>query len=143
MSVMFSMQSNVDTAGIKADAKRAKEGGDKKVGVAWSHNFLNQKPWHPSNFRNQAKVFEAEQRAAQAAKSNAIAKVCHLETNRVHKGMRISGACGSLGSFQAYPGILQGATLAAVTIFACTCMYLLSMPKHEFMPRVLPLKDSR
>ena len=93
MSVMFSMQSNVDTAGIKADAKRAKEGGDKKVGVAWSHNFLNQKPWHPSNFRNQAKVFEAEQRAAQAAKSNAIAKVCHLETNRVHKGMRISGTC--------------------------------------------------
>ncbi|KAK9865204.1 hypothetical protein WJX84_003607 [Apatococcus fuscideae] len=61
-------------AGIRADAKKAKEPSDKNPGVAWSHNFLNQKPWHPSNFRNQARVFEAEQQAAQAAKSNAIAK---------------------------------------------------------------------
>ncbi|KAK9843316.1 hypothetical protein WJX74_010259 [Apatococcus lobatus] len=61
-------------AGIRADAKKAKEPSDKNPGVAWSHNFLNQKPWHPSNFRNQARVFEAEQKTAQAAKSNAIAK---------------------------------------------------------------------
>lgn len=63
------------SAGIRADAKRAKEPSDKNPGIAWSHNFLNQKPWHPSNFRNQARVFEAEQKSAQAAKSNAIAKV--------------------------------------------------------------------
>lgn len=49
--------------GIKADADRAKaavlEAGVgynaaiPGVGAAWSHNFLNQKPWHPLNFRNQ------------------------------------------------------------------------------------------
>ena len=46
------------------------------LGAAWSHNFLNQKPWHPANFRNQAKVFEAEQNAIRAQKAKAEAKVC-------------------------------------------------------------------
>lgn len=39
------------TAGIKNDAQKAKETGGtydpNSVGTAWSHNFLNQKPWHP------------------------------------------------------------------------------------------------
>ncbi len=27
-----------------------------------THNFLNQKPWHPSNFRNRVKTWEAQQK---------------------------------------------------------------------------------
>jgi N-terminal domain of CBF1 interacting co-repressor CIR len=42
---------------------------------ACSHNFLNQKPWHPLNFRNQARVYEAEQEAIRQAKANQQAKV--------------------------------------------------------------------
>eukprot|EP00891_Asterochloris_glomerata_P001293 jgi/Astpho2/1293/Aster-x0993 len=70
-------------AGVKSDRavqQAAKlTGGEptrdaRGVGAAWSHNFLNQKPWHPANFRNQAKVFEAEQAAIKAAKDKEIAK---------------------------------------------------------------------
>ncbi|KIY94354.1 hypothetical protein MNEG_13609 [Monoraphidium neglectum] len=54
-------------AGIKEDLKRAKEGDGKYdprgAGAGWSHNFLNQKPWHPMNFRNQVRKYDAEQRA--------------------------------------------------------------------------------
>jgi hypothetical protein len=43
------------------------------IAVAWpcvhhtivlnrTHNFLNQKPWHPSNFRNRVKTWEAQQK---------------------------------------------------------------------------------
>lgn len=72
-------------AGIRADAKAAKVVKDtgqnppgynpQGLGAAWSHNFLNQKPWHPANFRNQAKVYEAEQNAIRAQKAKAEAKV--------------------------------------------------------------------
>ncbi|CAD7701163.1 unnamed protein product [Ostreobium quekettii] len=59
-------------AGIREDARRAQEGGGaydpRGVGVAWSHGFLNQKPWHPSSFRNQQRKFEAEARAMEKAK---------------------------------------------------------------------------
>ncbi|KAL3144904.1 hypothetical protein ABBQ32_003414 [Trebouxia sp. C0010 RCD-2024] len=71
-------------AGIRADAKAAKVVKDtgqnppgynpQGLGAAWSHNFLNQKPWHPANFRNQAKVYEAEQNAIRAQKAKAEAK---------------------------------------------------------------------
>jgi len=77
---------NGTCTGIRADAKAAKvvkETGQNApgynpqgLGAAWSHNFLNQKPWHPANFRNQAKVYEAEQNAIKAQKDKAIAKVC-------------------------------------------------------------------
>ena len=40
-----------------------------------SHNFLNQKPWHPLNFRNQMKVFEAQEQAEKDAKAKAVGKV--------------------------------------------------------------------
>ena len=40
-----------------------------------SHNFLNQKPWHPLNFRNQMKVFEAQEQAEKEAKARAQGKV--------------------------------------------------------------------
>lgn len=39
------------------------------VGSAWSHGFLNKKPWHPLNYRNQLRVWEAEQQAAADAKA--------------------------------------------------------------------------
>ncbi|CAL8462199.1 g1730 [Coccomyxa elongata] len=70
-------------AGLKADVDRAKQaallGEDYNpaipgVGAAWSHNFLNQKPWHPLNYRNQMKVFEAQQKAEADAKAKAIGK---------------------------------------------------------------------
>lgn len=65
--------------GIKEDIKRAKEEGraydPRGVGAAFTHNFLNLKPWHPMNFRNQARVYEAEQRAAAADKAREQALV--------------------------------------------------------------------
>jgi hypothetical protein len=72
---------------MKADAERAKQasllGEEYKpaipgIGAAWSHNFLNQKPWHPLNFRNQMKVYEAQQQAEAEAKAKAQAKVGHV-----------------------------------------------------------------
>ncbi|EIE24244.1 hypothetical protein COCSUDRAFT_47203 [Coccomyxa subellipsoidea C-169] len=70
-------------AGMKADVDRAKQaallGEDYNpaipgVGAAWSHNFLNQKPWHPLNYRNQLKVYEAQQQAESDAKAKAVGK---------------------------------------------------------------------
>ena len=37
-------------------------------GTAWSHGFLNQKDWHPLSYRNQEKLFKAEQEAENAKK---------------------------------------------------------------------------
>lgn len=63
-------------AGARGDHKATKDGkyDPRNAGTAWSHNFLNQKPWHPSNFKNQARAYEAEQEAINIAKRNAIAK---------------------------------------------------------------------
>ncbi|KAK9809677.1 hypothetical protein WJX73_003655 [Symbiochloris irregularis] len=65
-------------AGIKADAQKAKDTGGvydpRAAGAAWTHNFLNQKPWHPLNFRNQQRVFEAEQEKLDQERRNAEAK---------------------------------------------------------------------
>ena len=61
-------------AGVRQDLQAAKEaaqqllqsGGDPSsfnpnaFGSAWTHGFLNKKPWHPMNFANRAKVWEAE-----------------------------------------------------------------------------------
>ena len=43
-------------------------------GSCRSHNFLNQKPWHPLNFRNQMRVFEAQEQAEKDAKARAEGK---------------------------------------------------------------------
>ena len=32
-----------------------------KAGSAWSHNYLNQKPWHPMSYPNQRRKWIAEQ----------------------------------------------------------------------------------
>lgn len=44
-------------------------------GVAWSHNYLNQKPWHPSSFRNQRDLFMAEEKNAKEKAANIAAQV--------------------------------------------------------------------
>lgn len=36
-----------------------------KAGTAWSHNFLNQKPWHPLSYPNQRRKWIAEQTHAE------------------------------------------------------------------------------
>ncbi|GLC47322.1 hypothetical protein PLESTB_001219500 [Pleodorina starrii] len=60
-------------AGVKADMDRAKEGFDARnpngVGMAWTHNFLNQKPWHPMSFKNRMRAWEAEQAKSDADRS--------------------------------------------------------------------------
>mmetsp|Transcript_15520 Transcript_15520/g.21423 ORF Transcript_15520/g.21423 Transcript_15520/m.21423 type:complete len:353 (+) Transcript_15520:127-1185(+) len=55
--------------GIKKDHEKQKQarltGEDQRGhGVAWSHNFMNQKPWHPSSYRNQRLLFMAEEKTA-------------------------------------------------------------------------------
>eukprot|EP00976_Prorocentrum_cordatum_P079745 1183687-Prorocentrum_minimum.AAC.3 len=66
-------------AGIKKDAERAKidrlTGEDSRGhGTAWSHNFLNQKPWHPLSYRNQRDKFMAEEKTKKAAEANKLAQ---------------------------------------------------------------------
>jgi len=79
------MMRNCRCPGIRNDTKRAKETGDtynpNGTGVAWSHNFLNQKPWHPLNFRNQKAKFDAEEKAFKDAKTNQIAQVGNFATS--------------------------------------------------------------
>lgn len=36
-----------------------------KSGTAWSHSYLNQKPWHPLSYPNQRRKWIAEQTNAQ------------------------------------------------------------------------------
>lgn len=36
-----------------------------KSGTAWSHSYLNQKPWHPLSYPNQRRKWIAEQQNAQ------------------------------------------------------------------------------
>uniref|UniRef100_A0A1J3IXK9 Putative zinc finger CCHC domain-containing protein n=1 Tax=Noccaea caerulescens TaxID=107243 RepID=A0A1J3IXK9_NOCCA len=46
------------TGGLEVDYKT-------KSGTAWSHSFLNQKPWHPLSYPNQRRKWIAEQTHAQ------------------------------------------------------------------------------
>ena len=39
-----------------------------KSGTAWSHSYLNQKPWHPLSYPNQRRKWIAEQQNAQKAR---------------------------------------------------------------------------
>jgi len=60
--------------GIRRDIQRAKESGvaydPRGTGRAWTHDFLNKKPWHPSSFRNQVRVWEAEQEELEKEKKD-------------------------------------------------------------------------
>jgi CBF1 interacting corepressor len=39
-----------------------------KAGTAWSHSYLNQKPWHPLSYPNQRRKWIAEQTHANRAR---------------------------------------------------------------------------
>lgn len=39
-----------------------------KAGTAWSHSYLNQKPWHPLSYPNQRRKWIAEQTHSQREK---------------------------------------------------------------------------
>jgi hypothetical protein len=60
--------------GIRRDVQRAKENGvaydPRGTGRAWTHDFLNKKPWHPSSFRNQVRVWEAQQEELEKEKKD-------------------------------------------------------------------------
>ncbi|CAH9095190.1 unnamed protein product [Cuscuta europaea] len=55
--------------GPRLSKRFADKGGEvdykTKAGTAWSHNFLNQKPWHPLSYPNQRRKWIAEQTHAQ------------------------------------------------------------------------------
>lgn len=53
-----------------------------KAGTAWSHNFLNQKPWHPLSYPNQRRKWIAEQtHAHRQRRSEEVARevIIHCE----------------------------------------------------------------
>lgn len=55
--------------GIRLSKRFSDKGGEvdykTKSGTAWSHNFLNQKPWHPLSYPNQRRKWIAEQTHAE------------------------------------------------------------------------------
>lgn len=56
-------------SGIRLSKRFSDKGGEvdykTKAGTAWSHSFLNQKPWHPLSYPNQRRKWIAEQTHAQ------------------------------------------------------------------------------
>lgn len=55
-------------SGIEVDYKT-------KAGTAWSHSYLNQKPWHPLSYPNQRRKWIAEQtHSARAARAEEVAR---------------------------------------------------------------------
>jgi len=68
---------------------------------------LNQKPWHPLNFKNQARVYEAEQETIATAKRNAIAKVKAPLCSRMHLN---HACCRSLHQTAVHHDCLAAAT---------------------------------
>ncbi|CAG9464546.1 unnamed protein product [Pedinophyceae sp. YPF-701] len=64
-------------AGARADAlaKKAGNGWDmNEFGHAWTHGYLQKKPWHPLNFRNQMVRYEREQAAYEREQRNERAR---------------------------------------------------------------------
>ncbi|XP_009788113.1 uncharacterized zinc finger CCHC domain-containing protein At4g19190 [Nicotiana sylvestris] len=66
-------------AGFRLSKRFSDKGGEvdykTKAGTAWSHNFLNQKPWHPLSYPNQRRKWIAEQTHAQREqRANEIAR---------------------------------------------------------------------
>ncbi|CAN6487041.1 unnamed protein product [Victoria cruziana] len=60
----------VDDEGVMRLSKRLPDKGGEvdyktKAGTAWSHSYLNQKPWHPLSYPNQRRKWIAEQLDAQ------------------------------------------------------------------------------
>eukprot|EP00850_Spirogloea_muscicola_P018899 SM000178S03464 [mRNA] locus=s178:227964:230883:+ [translate_table: standard] len=66
-------------AGVRDKRKppppRAEADGKTKSGTAWSHGYLNQKPWHPLSYQNQRRKWIAEQEHAEGLRrSDEVAK---------------------------------------------------------------------
>ncbi|CAL9064882.1 uncharacterized zinc finger CCHC domain-containing protein At4g19190-like [Musa acuminata AAA Group] len=67
------MEEDVTGSGGGRLGKRPSESGIEvdyktKVGTAWSHSYLNQKPWHPLSYPNQRRKWIAEQTHANHAR---------------------------------------------------------------------------
>ncbi|KAF3787325.1 putative zinc finger CCHC domain-containing protein [Nymphaea thermarum] len=58
-----------DEGGMRLSKRFSDKGGEvdykTKAGTAWSHSYLNQKPWHPLSYPNQRRKWIAEQLDAQ------------------------------------------------------------------------------
>lgn len=58
-----------EEGGIRLSKRISQEEGEvdykTKAGTAWSHSYLNQKPWHPLSYPNQRRKWIAEQTHAQ------------------------------------------------------------------------------
>ena len=61
-------------------------------GKAWTHGFLNQKYWHPMSFRNQEKLFKAEQDAEVAKKRKEDAQKEFQEEQEFFKNTELLSA---------------------------------------------------
>lgn len=59
------MEEEVTGGGMRLGKKPMEMGGEvdykTKAGTAWSHSYLNQKPWHPLSYPNQRRKWIAEQ----------------------------------------------------------------------------------
>lgn len=58
-----------EAGGIRLSKRFSDKGGEvdykTKAGTAWSHSYLNQKPWHPLSYPNQRRKWIAEQTHSQ------------------------------------------------------------------------------
>lgn len=63
-----------DIEAMKKAMQAGEEYNPNGHGAAWTHDFLNKKPWHPMNFRNQAKVWEAEQQHYENERRNDLGR---------------------------------------------------------------------
>ncbi|KAI5353575.1 hypothetical protein L3X38_006469 [Prunus dulcis] len=64
------MEGEEEGGGIRLSKRFSDKGGGEvdyktKSGTAWSHSYLNQKPWHPLSYPNQRRKWIAEQIQAQ------------------------------------------------------------------------------
>lgn len=63
------MEGEEEGGGIRLSKRFSDKGGEvdnkTKSGTAWSHSYLNQKPWHPLSYPNQRRKWIAEQIQAQ------------------------------------------------------------------------------
>ena len=75
--------------GIRKDMQAEKLGLKPKGGTAWSHGFLNQKYWHPLSYRNQERLFKAEQEEEAKKKRNELAKKEFAEQAELFKNTEL------------------------------------------------------
>lgn len=77
---------------MRQDMQAEKLGLKPKGGKAWTHNFLNQKYWHPMSFRNQERLYKAEQEAETAKKRKEAAAKEFAEEQEFFKNTELLSA---------------------------------------------------